>query len=246
MPSNKLLEYPGLESSADAASYEVGQSIRMIKGFRFTGVNPATGIPEFLDVNKDGVVTSPSDYVVLGETMPAFYGGLSNRVNYKGISLDVFFQFVKQESITLDWGPTVGTYGSMTNKDISALDRWKKDGDVSSIPRATTTTANAANAAFRNFYRSSSAAWGDASYLRLKNVALSYDLSSVLKKIKLNGGSIYLLGQNLLTFTNYKGIDPEINGFDRRYVYPINPFGSVKTQALPVLRTITLGFRLSL
>lgn len=246
IPSNKLLEYPGLEASADASSYEVGQSIRMIKGYQFTGVNPATGIPEFLDVDKDGVISSPADYVVLGETMPAFYGGLSNSLNYKGVSLDIFFQFVKQESITLDWGPTVGTYGSMSNKDISALDRWQNPGDVTTIPRATATTANAANLAFRNFYRSSSAAWGDASYVRLKNVALSYDLSSVLKKIKLNGGSIYLLGQNLLTFTKYKGLDPEINGFDRRFVYPINPFGSVKTQALPVLRTITLGIKLSL
>lgn len=246
IPSNKLLEYPNLESSADANSYEVGQSIRMIKGFQFTGVNTATGIPEFLDVNKDGFITSPADYVVLGETMPTFYGGLSNTLSYKGLSLDVFFQFVKQESITLDWGPTTATYGSMNNKNVSALDRWQKPGDITDIPRATTTTANAANVAFRNFYRSSSAAWGDASYIRLKNVALSYDLSSVFRKIKLNGGSIYLLGQNLWTITNYKGLDPEINGFDRRFVFPINPFGSVKTQALPVLRTITLGIKLSL
>ncbi len=246
LPANKLLEYPGLDKSADASSYEVGQSIRMIKGFQFTGVNPATGIPEFLDVNNDGVISSPKDYVVLGETMPKFYGGLSNSLSYNNLSLDIFFQFVNQESITADWGPTVSVYGAMANKDVSALDRWMKPGDITNIPRASATSANAANVAFRNFYRSSSAAWGDASYIRLKNVALSYDLSGVLKKIKLNGGSIYVLGQNLWTITNYKGLDPEINGFDRRFVFPINPFGSVKTQALPVLRTITVGMKLSL
>ena len=245
-PSNTLLAYPGLESSSDAASYEVGQSIRMIKGFQFTGVNPATGIPEFLDVNKDGAVSAPADYVVLGETLPAFYGGLSNSFGYKGFNLDIFLQFVKQESITVDWGPVVGTYGSMENKNLSALDRWRKNGDVTVIPRATTTTANAASAAFRNYYTSSSGGWDDASYLRLKNVALSYDLGNVLKKINLKGGSIYVLGQNLLTWTKYKGLDPEVNGFDRRSVSQVNPFGAVRTQALPVLRTITFGIKLSL
>jgi TonB-linked SusC/RagA family outer membrane protein len=246
IPHNELLEYPGLASSADAVSYEVGQSIRMIKGFKFTGVNPTTGIPEFLDVNKDGVINSPLDYMVLGETLPAFYGGLSNQFVYKNLSLDVFFQFVKQEAPTVDWGPLVAVPGTMNNKDLSALDRWQKSGDLTGIPRPSATTANAANTAYRNFFRSSDAAWGDASYIRLKNLSLVYDLSSLVSRWKLKGASVYVQGQNLLTFTDYKGLDPEINGFDRRFVFPINPFGSVKPQAIPVLRTITAGVKLSL
>ena len=246
VPSNKLLEYPGLASSADAASFEVGQSIRMIKGFKFTGVDPQTGIPQFLDVDKDGTVSSPNDYVILGETMPEFFGGISNQLRYKKITLDFFFQFVKQESITMDWGPTVGVIGSMNNKQRSAMDRWRAPGDVTDIPRPSATSANAANTAFRNFYRSSDAAWGDASYIRLKNVSLSYDLSSMVSRLKVSGATVFLQGQNLLTFTNYEGLDPELNGFDRRFVFPINPFGSVRTQSIPVLRTFTAGLRLSL
>ena len=245
-PRNKLVAYPDLESSADAASFEVGQSIRMIKGFHFTGINPQTGIPEFEDIDKDGNVSSPNDYVVLGETMPRFFGGLSNHLTYKKLSLDFFFQFVKQESITVDWGPLVGVLGSLNNKDVSALDRWKKPGDVTAIPRPSANSSNPANTAFRNYYTSSDAAWGDASYIRLKNVSLAYDLSSITRRWKLNGTSIYVQGQNLLTFTKYKGLDPEINGFDRRFVFPINPFGSVKPQAIPLLKTITVGLRLTL
>ncbi|MGI8601292.1 MAG: SusC/RagA family TonB-linked outer membrane protein [Chitinophagaceae bacterium] len=245
-PHNKLISYPNLERSSDASSFEVGQSIRMIKGYKFLGVDPQTGIPDFLDVNKDGIISRPADYVVLGETMPQFFGGLSNQISYKNLSLDFFFQFVKQESITNDWGPLVGVPGTMNNKDVSVLDRWRSPGDVTNIPRPSATSANVANTAYRNYYRSSDAAWGDASYVRLKNLSLTYDLSSLTQKWKLNGTSLFVQGQNLLTFTNYKGLDPEINGFDRNFVFPINPFGSVRPQAIPVLKTITIGMRLSL
>lgn len=246
LPKNKLLEYPGLESSADAASYEVGQSIRVVKGFHFTGVDPQSGVPQFLDVDKDGTISDPDDYVVIGQTMPSFFGGLSNDLKYKNWGLSFFFQFVKQEAPTMDYGPLVSPYGSMSNNNVSVLDRWSHPGQVTSVPRATANSSNVANAAFRNYYRYSDAAWGDASYIRFKNLALSYDLSLPGKRWGLAAASVYIQAQNLLTFTKYKGLDPEVNGFDRRYVYPVNPFGSVKPAALPVLRTITAGIKLSL
>jgi TonB-linked SusC/RagA family outer membrane protein len=246
IPRNTLLEYPGLESSADAASYEVGASIRLVKGFHFTGVDPQTGLPQFLDVDKNGSISDPADYVLIGQTLPSFYGGLSNQLKYKELSLDFLFQLVRQEGPTIDYGPMASVYGAMSNNDRSILDRWTKPGDVTDIPRLSANSSNAANAAFRNYYRYSDAAWGDASYIRLKNVALSYDLSGLSKKWKIESSSIYLQAQNLLTFTRYKGLDPEVSGFDRRYVYPVNPFGSVRPAALPVLRTVTAGIKLSL
>ena len=246
VPRNKLLEYPGLEASSDAASYEVGQSIRVVKGFHFTDVNPQTGLPEFSDVDKDGSISDPEDYVAIGETMPSLFGGLSNQLTYKNWHFNLFFQFVKQEAPTMDYGPMVNAFGTMNNTDISVANRWQKPGDMTIIPRASATSSNPANAAFRNYYRYSDAAWGDASYIRLKSVALSYDLSSITQKWNVQAASIYVQGQNLITITGYKGLDPEINGFDRRNVYPVNPFGSVKTAALPVLKTITMGVKLTL
>lgn len=245
-PKNKLLAYPGLENSADAASYEIGQSIRVIKGFHFTGINPQNGIATFLDVNKDGFISDPDDYVVMGETMPQFFGGFTNTLKYKNISIDIFLQFVKQEAPNMDYGPLIGPFGTRSNRADYVLDYWQHAGQITKIPRPSTTSSNAAYKAFNNQYRYSDAAWGDASYIRLKNVSISYDLSSVTEKWKLLGTSIYIQGQNLLTFTKYRGLDPEINGFDRRFVYPINPFGSVKSQKLPLLRTITVGLKLSI
>lgn len=246
IPKNKLLAYPDLANSADATSYEVGQSIRLIKGFQYTGVDPNTGLPTFADQDKDGYISDPEDYVVMGQTMPTYFGGMSNDFTYKKLSLSIFFQFVKQDAPTIDYGPLTSTFGALANKGTYVLDYWKAPGDVTSIPRPTTTSNNPAYQAFVNNYVYSSAAFGDASYIRLKNVSLSYDLSSLTEKWKIANSSIYVQGENLFTITNYRGLDPEINGFDRRFVYPINPFGSVRPQALPVLRTITVGLKFTL
>ncbi len=246
LPQNKLLSYPGLESSSDASAYEVGQSIRMVKGYHFTGIDPATGSANFLDVNKDGLYTENADYVVIGQTMPTFFGGFSNTFTYKNLSVDVFFQFVKQEALSIDYGPMVNPIGGRINRTTDVLGYWNGPGDQTSIPRPTVTSSKDAYKLFNNQYRYSDAAWGDASYIRLKNVAIAYDLSLLTEKWKLKGTTIYVQGENLLTFTKYKGLDPEINGFDRRNVYPINPFGSVKSPKLPLLRTVTVGLKFTL
>lgn len=241
---NKLLEYDDLASSADASAYEIGKSIRIIKGFHFTGVDPTTGTSQFLDVDKNGSISTASDYVIIGETLPKFFGGFTNELTFKKLTLDIFFQFVKQGGINSDYGPLVGNFGSMNNKRIGYADYWKQPGDQTSIPRPSQSTSKPAYSAYSNYWRYSDAAWEDASYLRLKNVKLSYSFPRFFKsKI---GGSVFVMGQNLLTFTKYTGMDPEINGFDRRFVFPINPFGSVRAQALPVLRTITAGFNISI
>jgi hypothetical protein len=178
--------------------------------------------------------------------MPQFFGGFSNQFIYKKISLDVFFQFVKQEAPTIAYGPMVGPYGTMDNWDSYVSGYWKKPGENTAVPRPTATSSRPAYQAFNNNYKYSDAAWGDASYIRLKNVAISYDLSSLTEKWKVFGTSIYVQGENLVTFTNYRGLDPEVNGFDRRNVYPVNPFGSVIPPKVPVLRTITVGLKFSL
>lgn len=241
---NKLLEYENLASSADAFAYEVGKSIRIIKGYHFTGINPQTGVPTFLDVNNSGTITEAGDYVIIGETLPRFFGGLGNELRYKDVSLEFFFQFVKQEGINNDYGPLAGIFGGMNNKRAAYQDYWKQPGDNVAFPRPSATSSKAAYTAYNNNWRYSNAAWEDASYIRLKNVRLAYNLTNLFKnKFTAN---IFMLGQNLLTFTKYTGLDPEINGFDRRFVYPVNPFGSVRPQALPVLKTVTIGFNVTI
>jgi hypothetical protein len=225
---NRLQKYPDIENSSYSETYVVGKSLSIVKGFKFTGVDPATGVPQFLDVNKDGAISDPDDYVDLGQTLPKFYGGLGNSITYKHWSLDILFQFVKQEGPTVDYGYQANSYGTMYNQDLSALHRWQQSGDITNIPAASLTSGNPVYDAFRNQYRLSSAVWGDASYIRLKNVALNYDLSPYVRKWKVSGLSVYALAQNLVTITHYRGFDPETQGM-----------------VVPPLKTITAGVKLS-
>ncbi|HVW63269.1 MAG TPA: TonB-dependent receptor [Puia sp.] len=228
LPVNQLQKYPNLENSSYSDVYVVGKSLSIVKGFKFTGVDPTTGVPQFLDVNKDDAISDPDDYVVMGKTLPDFYGGLGNSITYKHWSLDFLFQFVKQEGPTVNYGYLSSSYGTMNNKDLTALDRWRQSGDITYVPAASLTSGNPVYNAYQNQYRLSSAAWGDASYIRLKNVALNYDLSPYVRKWGLSGLSVYALAQNLVTITHYRGFDPETQG-----------------TVVPPLKTITAGVKLS-
>ncbi|PZR25081.1 MAG: SusC/RagA family TonB-linked outer membrane protein [Citrobacter freundii] len=244
--SNKLLEYPDLEESVDASRYVIGQSIRIIKGYQFTGVNSQTGIAQFADIDKDGAITESGDFVILGNTMPKFFGGLQNIFTYKKWQLDFLFQFVKQDGPTIDYGAQASVYGTLANQTKKLEDRWRQPGDVTSIPRPSATASNAAYLSLNDQYRYSSAVWGDASFIRLKNISLRYDLSSLTRRWKIDNSSIYFQAQNLLTITHYDGFDPETKGFDRTNISEVLPFGTIRPAVVPTLSTFTLGLRFSL
>ncbi|WP_344674088.1 SusC/RagA family TonB-linked outer membrane protein [Sphingobacterium kyonggiense] len=244
-PKNKLLAYPDLENSASAYSYVIGESVRVVKGYDFIGVDPETGLGQYTDVNADDELDEANDFVVLGNLMPKFYGGLNNNLSFKDLSLSFLFQFVKQEGPSIAYGPMASHIGGLSNMDVTVLDRWQKPGDITDIPRATTTASNDAYTNYRDYYRYSSAVWDDASYIRLKTLALSYNLSKWSKQINIPQLQISFAAQNLYTWTNFRGMDPEMQGFDRTYVSEVNPFGSVKTTATPSPRTYTFGLQLT-
>ncbi|TKC56920.1 TonB-dependent receptor [Pedobacter hiemivivus] len=225
---NKLIDYPNLATTANSNRYVIGQPLTIVKGYDFTGINPATGVPLFRDVNGDGAFTETMDMVVMGNTMPKFYGGLSNSLTYKKISLDFFFQFAKQEGPGLNYGFQTFSNGALKNKDLSALDRWQSPGQVTSIPGASTTSGKAIYNAYQNLYRLSNANWVDASFIRLKNVSLKYNLTDVIKNSKFKNLSVYVQAQNLFTITSYDGFDPETKGY-----------------ALPPLSVYTAGLQLA-
>ncbi|WP_346317654.1 TonB-dependent receptor [Chitinophaga sp. YIM B06452] len=221
---NKLKKYEGIENSAYKDQYMVGKSLTIVKGYDFIRVNPDNGEAEFRDLNGDNTVSENTDYVILGQRMPKYYGGLQNSLRYKNLELDFLFQFVNQEGPGLNYGYESQVYGVMYNKDRSALSRWRQKGDITDYPRATTVAANVKY----DLYRVSTAVWGDASYVRLKNVSLRYDLSQYAHSLKMSRLVVYANAQNLLTFTNYDGIDPETQGF-----------------RMPPVKNITVGIQLT-
>ncbi len=221
---NKLMEFPGLEDSPYASRFVIGQPLSIYKLYNLQGVNPETGLFEFTDYNGDGVITAAEDRQYVADLTPQFFGGISNSLNYKNWALDIFFQFVKKQGVNEFFGnPSAGT---MFNQPLSALDRWQQVGDNASLQQYTTGANPQAFLAYSQFSQSSGAI-SDASFIRLKSLALSYTLP--LASNNNTSCRISIQGQNLLTFTRFKGGDPEqLSGF------------------LPPLRRITIGAQLNL
>jgi TonB-dependent starch-binding outer membrane protein SusC len=220
---NTLKTFDGLSSSSYANSYVIGQSLNIVRGYHFTGVDPQTGIAQFADINKDGKLTTGEDFITISKRDPELYGGINNDFSWKGLSLSFFWQFVKQQGQTV-----VNTPGEMMNETTRALSRWQKPGDITTVPRATTTPGNPAYNMNANMPLSN-AGYEDASYLRLRNLSLSCNLPAAwLRRLQLQLCRVYIQTQNLLTFTKYDGADPE-------------------TQiAMPPLKIITTGIQLTL
>lgn len=204
VPKNKLIAFPGLESSTYANKYVIGKSITIQKLYNSTGVDPQTGIYSFEDVNGDNRLSFSDDAHSIRDFMPKFFGGLQNHLEYKGWQLDFTFQFVKQQNF--NWVYIAGLPGVAINQPVYALENWQNPGDHSLYQKYSSGNNYDVVDAYYN-YIASNAAVSDASYIRLKNLALSYTLAPHwIKGLKCK---IYLQGQNLLLFSPYKGADPE-------------------------------------
>ncbi|SDE85445.1 TonB-linked outer membrane protein, SusC/RagA family [Mucilaginibacter pineti] len=227
---NKLLSFPGLETSTYASDYLIGLPINapITKVYKFAGVNPTTGLYQF--VNSKGELTSDPDETTdrteLVDINPKWYGGISNSFEYKGLQLDFLVQVVKQMAQNYRFGNLAGLN---INQPVSVLDRWQKPGDVTDIQKFSSSTS--LTRAPYNAARNSDASYSGASYLRLKNVSLSFALpQDLLKTAHISNLRVYAQGQNLLTVTQFIGSDPETKGLG----------------ALPPLKVFTLGIQIGL
>lgn len=204
---NTLLSFPNLESSTYRNSYVIGQPLNIVKVFKYTGVDPETGLYTFEDVNGDGMLTDLEDRKTIKDLNPSFFGGIQNQFRYKNWQLDVLFQFVKQENYNIP--RALGVSGTMANQSTEVLGHWQTIGDTGPTQLYTSgANGDAENALYR--YAASDAGITDTSFIRLKNVALSFDFpENWLRSVKCKAT---LEAQNLLTFTPYKGDDPEFVG----------------------------------
>ena len=204
---NKLLSLPGLANLANynRYSYKVGQPLALNWGFNYLGVDQATGLAKFQDVDGSGTIASYTpDQQVLGKSIPDFYGGWNNTFEYRHFDLQVMTQFVSggQKSYTT----FTSFIGDEYNLPVSALHRWHDAKDITDIPRA---AAPGSAAAINNAkLTSSSFAFSDASYIRIKTITLGYSLPAI-RGLRISNLRVFATGYNLFTITGYKGNDPE-------------------------------------
>ena len=222
---NKLIAFPGLAQSPYNSTYTIGKPTTQIFGYRYKGVNPATGIFEYSTAHGDtalpnyGPIASGGDMINLGDLAPKYFGGLSNSFSYKGWSLSFFFHFVRQTGLNYLAGVyQTATPGSNRNLPAEISGFWQKPGDKAIFERLTTGQdamnalgAEASQAA--SYFGNSSGAYSNASYIRLQNLSLAYSIpTSYLRKIGAKSCSLYINVQNLLTITSYKFGDPAMPG----------------------------------
>ena len=173
---------------------------------------------QFTDFNGDGKITV-DDRKKTADFGIQFYGGFGNSFQYRNISLQFQWQFVKQQQF--DTLYSLAAPGSMANVTTYMLDYWTPENPDAQYQRPTSGTNAAVLKAFTD-YRNSDAAIVDASFIRLNTVQLNWQLP-----FPYVGNSQLVLGitgQNLITITKFKGLDPEVHG-----IY------------LPILKTYSLS-----
>lgn len=218
-----MVSFPGLANSSYASSYVIGKPLNAYRGLHFTGVDAQTGIYQFQDLNKDGMINN-DDYAYTGTTDPKYYGGFSNTISYKKIQLNILLEFRKQLGQDIVYSYS-GLLGGLINQPVYTLNRWRNPGDVTPYQKYSQDYSGVAYLATNNVSQSD-AILTDASYIRLKNIVLSYNFPAAwLKPLKISNWKVFVQVQNLLTITGYKGNDPE----------------NQSISSLPPLRMITAG-----
>lgn len=185
---------------------------------------------EYVDQNGDGLI-SDADLTFIGNPNPDFTYGFTNTFTYKGIELSVFLQG-SQGNDLLNLTRRAGTLNSnlYQNQLAEAIDFWSVNNVDAKLPRPVGSLSHPNLRVSDRFVE-------DGSYLRIQNVTLGYSLpDDVISQLKLSRLRVYASGQNLFTFTDYSGYDPEVGSFNQDAL-----LNGVDNGRYPTPRTITLG-----
>ncbi len=204
----------------DITWFEEGEPIWYFNGYKTDGINPDTGMPNVVDVNEDGNITS-ADQTKIGDPHPDLLYGASLNLEYKGFDFRMFLQGSKGNDIYTAW---YRPDRPKSNKPkYFFTDRWTPSSTNASMPRAP--RAGVDNEEY--IYRSDLMVQ-DGSYTRIKQLQLGYSFpQSVIEQLGLSKTRVFVSLDDYFTFTDYVGLDPEAGstntqsqGVDRG-VYPI-------------------------
>ena len=203
--------------------YEIGRPLGTWIMPYWAGVSPENGMPMFYD--KYGEYTTDINQALLSDHFGTYevpmFGGINTSLRYKGLQLSAQFTYALDYTVMNCQRWFIDNHKFNGNKPVYMLNMWMKPGDVTNVP------------AFRDGIQPSPMAsqfLEDATYLRLKTLRLSWTLpQSWMKRTGfIRNMSIYMQGENLYTWTSYRGADPEVNG-------------SQDVMSYPKPRTITFG-----
>lgn len=224
-----MKEYAGTAKTEESV-------IKSISGGKVTEGKAKGGEPLWYYTGEDGVKRKTSSYDgasydYFGSSLPDFYGGFGTELRYRNIQFSALFAYsVGGKILDQDAGSLLGTgTGPGSSWSVRALDRWTPENQNTDYPRLST------EAYTKSWTNTSTQGLVNASYLRLKNCTITYNLGeSLLNKLKISKASVYVQGENLFTLFGTQGLDPEISGIT-----------GVSYFRYPIMRTISVGLNLS-
>ena len=164
------------------------------------GFETVPGGEKFADLKDDNQLDA-DDRKIIGNPNPKFIWGLNNDFSYRNFSLNVFFQASVGGDILNLTKLELDRLNGITNATTDALRRWTPENTNTDVPKATDNRTSRVSTRFVE----------DGSYVRLKNITLGYDFASgLLERLRIRQARLYVSAQNVLTFTHYSGIDPEV------------------------------------
>lgn len=247
------LDKPYLNTTGGALSHRIqnGLDINTWYGKKWLGVDYETGKPlwERIVYDEKGVEIGREATTVieggefeatdqtLGTATPKFTGGFTNSLKYKGFGLDISANFVygnkvynRDREYTDADGAYFMKYNMTSLRSNSNWSRWEKPGDIATHPRMERNGNNESN-------KPSSRYLEDGSFLRIKNITFSYDLPSIwIKAAKMQSCRLFVSADNLLTFTRFSGIDPEVDLETTEY-----RLAGMYSYSYPISRQILFG-----
>lgn len=202
-----------------------GQPLSKFWGYKALGVDPETGMMQYEDTNNDGKINA-SDKQYIGDANPLFTFGMTNTLSWKGLSLSFLItSSIGNDIYNASRIEMVGMYNG-ANQITDVLRRWRVPGQVTDIPKG----------GELDNLRASTRWVENGSYLKIKNITLSYDIvHPKLKKANIARIQPYITLDNMITFTNYSGYDPEMSQYTSATSMGID-WGTY-----PNVKTVTFG-----
>ncbi len=196
------------------------------KGAYTGNATPKAGDRLYKDFSGDNQFTTALDRRIIGNAQPDFIFGITNNLGWRDFDLSFFFQGVVGNQILNGNKQTLELFNGQQNASTSALDRWTEENPSTTMPRAKLDPAPVFSDRLIE----------DGSFLRLKSLTLGYSVPrQFIEKVRLSNLRVYVIGQNLLTWTKYTGFDPEITSGNNTVSQ------GTDSGIYPVSRTISAG-----
>ncbi|MFP3595657.1 SusC/RagA family TonB-linked outer membrane protein [Chryseobacterium sp. SIMBA_029] len=200
----RTIQAANIDGMGNLVRIQEGESLGMFYGYQVAGVNPNNGDQMYVNASGNTVAYAdlkPEDRKYIGNPNPDFTFGFSNNFTFKNWYVDMLITGSVGNDLFNATRFDLEMMNDYKNQSTAVLNRWTTVGQITDVPRANSTSAQAISDRFIE----------DGSYVKLKAVTLGYNFNKPFKGVnKLN---LYVTGQNIFTITNYSGMDPEVNGF---------------------------------